>query len=520
MPQWNDLFLALPVSENVLDALLFISFGLHLLFVLLMLGTAMLGLALFLHALLHNNTAQQPWNSHLVHSHLGLKSLAVVLGVAPLLVMQVRYSYAFFTTTGLFSYSWLAIIPLLILAFLLIDAFGHKLTGNALLAFVCGMLGVGALMTVPAVFTGALALMERPQLWPVFAAAGFGPQAPPALHWLLRYLHVLGAALVLGAAFHLFFSTKDQPRKALMLRRWLWWSLLAQLVLGLGLLLTVRTSWNGPVLTSLAVGVLATLGVLLVLRRTGRRTAPPALLALLPVVFAAMLTGRQLLQDAALAPMHDTAVAAREARAAALAPFSQKALENFALKLRTVYDNGDTIYDGACAPCHGLDGRGQGPEARHLRIPAADLAAIRADRGYAYALIRDGVPGSGMPYFRLYDRKKLEVVLDTLDKRYSMLTDTPQPPHDITPQALTVWIDVCAVCHAANGAVSDFGKTLRPAPPDLRRLSVSHQRALHVITEGYPGTVMQPFRHLPAPILDDLAVISGLFRVQLPQGKP
>ena len=103
MPQWNDLFLALPVSENVLDALLFISFGLHLLFVLLMLGTAMLGLALFLHALLHNNTAQQPWNSHLVHSHLGLKSLAVVLGVAPLLVMQVRYSYAFFTTTGLFS---------------------------------------------------------------------------------------------------------------------------------------------------------------------------------------------------------------------------------------------------------------------------------------------------------------------------------------------------------------------------------------------------------------------------------
>lgn len=49
---------------------------------------------------------------------------------------------------------------------------------------------------------------------------------------------------------------------------------------------------------------------------------------------------------------------------------------------------------------------------------------------------------------------------------------------------------------------------------------MSHQRALHVITEGYPGTVMQPFRHLPAPILDDLAVISGLFRVQLPQGKP
>lgn len=520
MPRWNDLFLALPVPEGVLDALLFISFGLHLLFVLLMLGTAMLGLALFLHALLHDDAAQQPWNSHLVHSHLGLKSLAVVLGVAPLLVMQVRYSHAFFTTTGLFSYSWLAIIPLLILAFLLIDAFGHKLTSSAWLAVVCGILGVGALMTVPAVFTGALSLMERPHLWPVFAAAGFGPQAPPPLHWLLRYLHVLGAALVLGAGFHLFFSTRDKPRKALMLRRWLWWSLLAQIVLGLGLLLTVRKGWSGPVLTSLAVGLLAALGGLWVLRRTGRRTAPPALLALLPIVFAAMLTGRQLLQDAALAPAHAVAVAAREARAAELAPFSQKALENFSRKLRTVYDNGETIYDGACAPCHGLQGRGDGPEARFLRIPAADLAAIRADRDYAYALIRDGVPGSGMPYFRLYDREKLEGVLDTLERRFAMLSATPEPPHDITPQALTVWIEVCAVCHAANGSVTDFGKTLRPAPPDLRRLSVSHERALHVITEGYPGTVMQPYRHLPAPILDDLAVISGLFRIAPPQDKP
>lgn len=282
----------------------------------------------------------------------------------------------FLPQRGCFRTAGWAIIPLLILAFLLIDAFGHKLTGNALLAFVCGMLGVGALMTVPAVFTGALALMERPQLWPVFAAAGFGPQAPPGPPLALALPACAGRGAGAGRGFPSpFFHQGPAPQ--------------SPHAAPLAVVEPAGPAGSGPGAAAHCADELERAGA----DQSGRGRAGdsgraagaaahgttygarPALLALLPVVFAAMLTGRQLLQDAALAPMHDTAVAAREARAAALAPFSQKALENFALKLRTVYDNGDTIYDGACAPCHGLDGRGQGPEARHLRIPAADLAA-------------------------------------------------------------------------------------------------------------------------------------------------
>lgn len=57
---------------------------------------------------------------------------------------------------------------------------------------------------------------------------------------------------------------------------------------------------------------------------------------------------------------------------------------------------------------------------------------------------------------------------------------------------------------------------LRPHPapraPDLRRFTVTPERAFAVITEGYPGTVMQPFRALPEEVRRDLAIISESFR--------
>ena len=47
MQQWTDLFLNKPMPEVWMQGLLFVTFGLHLLFVLLMLGTALLSLLFF-----------------------------------------------------------------------------------------------------------------------------------------------------------------------------------------------------------------------------------------------------------------------------------------------------------------------------------------------------------------------------------------------------------------------------------------------------------------------------------------
>ncbi|MDD4702379.1 MAG: c-type cytochrome, partial [Desulfovibrio sp.] len=177
-------------------------------------------------------------------------------------------------------------------------------------------------------------------------------------------------------------------------------------------------------------------------------------------------------------------------------------------------DNGDTIYDQACAPCHGLEGKGDGPLASRLLIPAEDIAAIRANREYMYTLVRDGVPGSGMPYFRLYDREKIEMVLDTTGKRFDMYGKADVPDREPEGEAMFVWAETCSVCHGVAGEITPFGHTLMPPPPDLQRFAMTHARALEVITNGYPGTVMPPFRHLPQEVLEDLAIISNTFRVK------
>ena len=59
MQQWTDLFLSMPMPEGWMKALLFITFGLHLLFVLLMLGTALLSLVFFLRDLLRQPSPSQ-----------------------------------------------------------------------------------------------------------------------------------------------------------------------------------------------------------------------------------------------------------------------------------------------------------------------------------------------------------------------------------------------------------------------------------------------------------------------------
>lgn len=511
MQQWTDLFLNMPLPESWMLGLLFVTFGLHLLFVLLMLGTALLSLLFFMRDQLRSPAPSQHWNEHVAHSHMGLKSLAVVLGVGPLLLMQISHSQAFFTVTVLFSYTWLAIIPLLITAFLLFDAFAHKLAVNAWLALICGLVGVAALLTVPAIFTGALTIMERPAHWADFAARGIRLDAHWMPHWVLRYLHIVGAALAFGAAFHLFYSAKSDAPKATLLRKWLIGALAVQAVIGFALLATILPQLSAPVLTLISLGAMAVGAALWILRPDSTR-ADYRLLALLPLIFVTMLLARQLLQNEAMGPTQAEATALRQQKSAELAPFSQKALDAFAVKLRTVYDNGETIYDGACEPCHGMDGRGIGPESHRLRIPATNLAALRIDRDYAYEMICEGTPGTGMPYFRMFDREKIEALLDTLGRRFSMFAATQLPARDISPDSLEVWITACAKCHAADGRVTATGKAMQPPPPDFRRSSISHEQALKIITEGYPGTGMPAYRNQPATVREDLAIISNSFR--------
>ena len=519
MAPWQDLFLALPLPEIWLRILLFATFGLHLIFVLLMLGTAMLGFIYFLSDCCSGNKVEMGWNQRMVKSHLGLKSLAVVLGVGPLLIIQVIYSLGFFTATGLQAFTWLSVIPLLILAFLAIELFEHKMLARPWLPFLSGAIGLGALLTVPAIFTGALSLMERPSEWTGFAAKALAPGSVYLPHWLFRYLHVLGAAIVFGAAFHLFFTAGQDTEKRARLRAWMFGGILFQVAVGVPLLFTVADIFSWPVLIAVTLGSVAAMAVAWTLRPTQVMTLTSAsirggraLLLLLPVIFVSMLAARQLLQDATLMPLHQQARTALAQESADLAQFQQPALETFRVKLATVYDNGPTLYEKSCQPCHGAGGLGDGPAARRLLVRAEDIAAVRADRDYVRQVVLAGWPGSGMPYFTVFDKDKIDALLGQLDSAFTLFGPTTVPRREVGEQARELWKNTCAICHGATGQPTPFGLTLRPAPPDLSRFSLQPERSFQIITEGYPGTVMQPYRDLPEETRRDLVAISSNLR--------
>jgi len=48
---------------------------------------------------------------------------------------------------------------------------------------------------------------------------------------------------------------------------------------------------------------------------------------------------------------------------------------------RTTPSSGKQMYVSYCAPCHGMDGRGQGPAASALKTPPADLTALSKNHG-------------------------------------------------------------------------------------------------------------------------------------------
>ncbi|HQT45450.1 MAG TPA: c-type cytochrome, partial [Candidatus Micrarchaeota archaeon] len=187
-----------------------------------------------------------------------------------------------------------------------------------------------------------------------------------------------------------------------------------------------------------------------------------------------------------------------------LKPFEQQALDAYGASLNVVYDNGETIYAKSCAFCHGENGNGKGVEAKGLSIPPEDISAIRTTRRHLHAILAGGVSGSAMPYFAVFDRHKLDSLIDYCDKQYHVLS-LPEPlPVELSDAAMQqagrIYDDTCSICHGMDGRGSRLSKGLQPSPPDFTVYSLSPARAFDVITNGYPGTAMSPFGRLAADV--------------------
>jgi cytochrome c oxidase cbb3-type subunit III len=114
------------------------------------------------------------------------------------------------------------------------------------------------------------------------------------------------------------------------------------------------------------------------------------------------------------------------------------------------------LYESNCAGCHGLDGRGgeKGPN-----IATRPEISGRSD-GEILAVLRQGVPGAGMPAFSRLGDAKLQVVVRHLRILQGLNGKTEMVGNADEGKKLFFKDGGCATCHMVNGAGGFSGSDL------------------------------------------------------------
>ncbi|HRJ71124.1 MAG TPA: hypothetical protein PLS03_02800, partial [Terrimicrobiaceae bacterium] len=200
LPVPRDLELPLPLPEWMLVVMLVLSFLLHILFVNLTVGSSVLTL---IYEFLGWRRGQSRFDAlaHRIAETVTVnKSVAVVLGIGPLLCINLLYTIQFYSANTLTGHAWILIVPLVIAAFLL--AYLHKYTWNRWSSgrWKVVHLSVGALSTllfllIPFIFLSNINLMLFPDQWAevrgFFSSLLVGNVFP-------RYFHFLCASLAIS----------------------------------------------------------------------------------------------------------------------------------------------------------------------------------------------------------------------------------------------------------------------------------------------------------------------------------
>ena len=206
----RDIPLPLPLPEWLLIALLVISFLAHILFINLMLGGSILSVIFQIMGLRekkYDTLAFEISNTITVN-----KSIAIVLGVAPLLIINVLYTVYFYSANALTGNLWISIIPLLILAFLL--TYYHKyqwqkFSEKKWLHISIGISATLIFLFIPLIFLSNINLMLFPEKWTEVKGAF---SAMILWNVIPRYFHFLaGTTAITGLFITWYFGRKAYP---------------------------------------------------------------------------------------------------------------------------------------------------------------------------------------------------------------------------------------------------------------------------------------------------------------------
>ncbi|PZO86136.1 MAG: cytochrome C, partial [Micavibrio aeruginosavorus] len=249
VPIPKDLPLPLPAPEPILIGVLVFFFLMHIVFVNFMVGGSLLTLYYEIKGL--KNKAYDKLAYTLASTITVNKSIAVVLGVGPLLAINTLYTVYFYSANALTGDFWIAVIPLVIIAFLL--TYVHKYLWHAMekvkwLHIAVSALAGGLFLFIPLIFLANINLMLFPDKWT--AVQGFWDALMNVGNAFPRYFHFITACFALTGLFMVWmfrrmddneireigFERADLIRKGY---RWAFWPTLLQFFIGPVVILTL-----------------------------------------------------------------------------------------------------------------------------------------------------------------------------------------------------------------------------------------------------------------------------------------
>jgi cytochrome c len=387
-PVPRDIPLPLPADRFFLEALLVVAFVAHILFVNLMVGGSILVFGFELRGL--RNPDYDKLARALATTVTVNKSVAVVLGVAPLLLINVLYTIQFYTANALTGTAWILLVPAIASAFLLL--YLHKYTWERLAtqkAVHLSILGLALalFLTIPLVFLANVNLMMFPEKWTRiqgFLSALLLPNV------FARYLHFLCASLVITSLFGVWhfgrsaypvestFERLDRPALRRAFYSVAFAVSLAQFLVGPLVLFTLPSKGlNGPALTSIGVGACVALPAVWLIWRDLSEREPhgkrlPYIVAYLSITVVCMALGRHAYRLAALAE-HRQAMKEATAR---WADDSAQARYDLAQGRRPGAAegaaSGEQLFQSTCSACHAVDKKVVGP-------PLTEIARLYAE---------------------------------------------------------------------------------------------------------------------------------------------
>ncbi len=318
----RDLPLPLPVSRTFLEVLVVVTFIAHILFVNLMVGGSILAFVFEFAGLKnprHDRLARSIAQTITVN-----KSLAVVLGVGPLLAMNLLHTIHFYGANQLTGIAWIMVIPLVTAAFLL--TYLHKYSWDSLAGRKPVHLAIGALpvvlfLGIPFIFLANANLMLFPERWTdvrgFFQAVLLPNVFPRYTHFLLASLAVTAlflAAWLGRAAANSHPAAAGYSRAGIMrlFYRITFGVSVAQFVAGPVVFFTLpRPGVNSRLVIAILAGAIFALAALVLLRKeisapdhkVGRRYW--SVVALLGLTVGLMAFARHSYREARLSPHHE-----------------------------------------------------------------------------------------------------------------------------------------------------------------------------------------------------------------------